>query len=239
MKNGIVAVLGLCLFVCSVGHADALFVIMGGYQSCSQGGPKAIGMHAPFQKMLGIIRANDSSVKTHYLVSCIGSEAPPNGRMEYYLSDAPGKFLTGNAADLMNEIETLYRDKGEPTVFIAGHSYGGWLAMYLAERLKVGKIGGLFTVDPIGTACGPLQYLFGGKACKEAPQDRNNPLIADNTNSWVNIYQDADSRLHSSPIPQAENLLVEYRGPHTEVDSDERTWQRISSVVLTTLKKEH
>ncbi len=220
--------------------SQMLFVVMGGYKSCGSAhpAPNGIGMYAPFKKMISSVRSADPEAQVHYLISCLNSEAPPNGKAQYLTSEDPNRVLSGNANVLMNEVERLAEGKENLAVFIAGHSYGGWLSMYLGEKLRLkAPILGLFTVDPIGPACGPMQVVFGGSACKKAPTDLNNLAIRTNVANWVNFYQNQDSWLHSGEIKEAENMHVQYRGPHTEIDSDARTWNRITTAVVAVVKQ--
>lgn len=217
---------------------ETLFVVMGGYTSCGKGNPEpaGIGMYQPFMKMLESARKTDPNMKFHYLISCFNSDAPPTGPTKYIISTEPGRVLKGNATVLMNEIERI-ADGKEISVFIAGHSYGGYQAMYLAQKLKLSsKIQGLYTVDPIGPSCNAFQVIMGGKACKSAPTDLNNKLIQENVVAWQNFYQNQDTWLHSGPIAEAVNMHVKYRGPHTQIDSDDRTWTSIGTSVLTVVK---
>lgn len=234
-----VLVLALSSKTLSAFTTDTLFVVMGGYTSCGKNAPEpaGIGMYHPFMKMFESARVTDPRMKFHYIISCFNADAPPAGPTKYIMSTEPGRVFHGNASVLMSEIERIVQGK-EASVFLAGHSYGAYQAMYLAQKLKLaGKIQGLYTVDPIGPACNAFQVVFGGKACKQAPTDLNNGLIADNVLVWQNFYQNQDAWLHSGPIAEANsNLHVKYRGPHTQIDSDDRTWTSIGTSVITVVK---
>jgi pimeloyl-ACP methyl ester carboxylesterase len=215
--------------------SDVLFVIMGGRTSCGSGNPAAtsIGMYKPFASMLNDFKTKYREVKFHYLVSCLNTDPPPDGEAPFVTSENPGKEESGDARIFRSYIQNWVNSgKGEPAVFIVGHSYGGWLAMHLAETLSLPqKLDALVTVDPISTECGPAGVVLGSSACSGAPTDLNNVAIKSHAGRWVNFYQDSDWWLHSSSIPEAENYHVGYHGPHTEIDADARTWKVIRDVV--------
>lgn len=217
---------------------EALFVVMGGYTSCGKGTaePAGIGMYEPFMRMLETMKQSEPRMKIHYLISCFGNSAPPHGKTKYILSTEPQRVLQGNASVLMNEIEKLVDGK-DMAIFIAGHSYGGYLGMYLVEKLSLqAKVQGLYTVDPIGPACGKIQVVMGAKACKSPPADLHNGWIKDQSVLWKNFYQNQDKWLHSGPIEEAVNTHIVYRGAHTQIDSDERTWSEIGVSVMEVVK---
>src|SRR5690606_20393332 len=140
--------------------------------------------------------------------------------------------------DVKDEIETIAKAHPKIKVFIAGHSYGGWSAMFLSEKLPATiDIQALFTLDPISPACGPFEVIFGSSDCHQAPKDLNNSAIKNRLQAWVNFYQTDDSWLTSSEIPEAENHHIKYTwGPHGDLDSDSRVWKRVQEVVETQLK---
>lgn len=235
MKNKILFLVVALLAVVPVARAgsqDVLFVLLGGYTSCGSAGPSGIGMYAPFMELRKNLQATRPGMRVHYLVGCLGDDAPPAGEGQYILSDDPSRELYGNTATIMNEVEKLATQKAVGSLYIAGHSYGGFMAMYMVGKLKLAsKLSGLFTIDPISTQCGPMQVAFGAKVCHQAPDDFNNAAIRAGTQTWVNFYQNQDSWLTSSAIREADNLQVQYRGPHNQIDSDPRTWQRIRAAL--------
>jgi len=230
----LLALLGLSSVGNSALPEHSLFVVMGGRTSCGSKQPPAagIGMHRPFQKMVGELKKENPNANIDYLVSCLNSSPPPSAKAPYITSEDPKKSHEGNANVLESEISRLAAKYDDTEIFMVGHSYGGWLAMYLAERtpLKNG-IRAFFTVDAISTLCGPMEYVFGSDYCHQAPRDRDNTAIVKNSRRWVNFYQDDDGMLHSSDIPEATNHRIDFRGAHTQIDNDPRTWEIIKSEV--------
>lgn len=215
--------------------SEIFIAAFGGYTSCGKKAPEptGIGMYSPLTKLIADIKAASPRLKVSYVVSCFKNEAPPEGQVLYFTSDDPSRTQSGNAAVIMNELEKMTAKKEAQAIYIAGHSYGGYLAMYLMEKLRLTqKVQGLFTIDPIGPSCNAFKVVFGGADCKRAPTDRNNATIRSQTEQWVNFYQDQDAWLHSSAITEAENYRIAYRGPHTSIDSDERTWKEIRNRIF-------
>jgi len=214
------------------GESDVLVVAMGGYNSCGSRGPTGIGMYAPVNKLMQELKGSWPDREVHYVITCLKSSPPPGGQVELITSRAPGKVYSGNTATVQKEIETISRMRKVTTVFMAGHSYGGWMAMHLASKLAPEvPLKGLYTIDPISPRCGPSQVVFGGQDCHQAPKEFDNQLIHDRVANWQNFYQNQDSWLTSSAIPEARNHHIVYRGPHTNIDSDTRTWKVVHSSV--------
>lgn len=216
---------------------DVLVVTMGGRTSCGSGGPTGMGMYAPTKSLLQDLQVSYADRKIHYVISCLDTSPPPSGRAQFFTSRLPGKLYSGNTMDIAKEIETLVRTRAIGAVFLTGHSYGGWMAMYLATKLaKEVPIHGLYTVDPISPRCGPSQVIFGGEDCKQAPREFDNRAILARVNQWENFFQNQDTWLQSSEIPEASNHHIKYRGPHTSIDSDARTWEVIHASVYHQVK---
>jgi pimeloyl-ACP methyl ester carboxylesterase len=216
--------------------SDVFFIVMGGRTSCGSGSPAAQGtaMNRPFQAMLGHLKNRFRQRKFSYLVSCLDTEAPPGGQARFFTSDQPNFEERGNADELVRQTELFTPSRA---VFVIGHSYGGFLAMYVAQNLRIDRpLDGLFTVDPISPNCGPGGVVFGSQACHSAPSEMDNDLIRRQTKRWINYFQDQDTWINSSAISEAENLHIQYRGPHNRIDLDRRTWESIEAAVRKALK---
>jgi pimeloyl-ACP methyl ester carboxylesterase len=213
------------------------FIVMGGRTSCGSGDvePAGLAMYKPFLAMLSDLQASYSTQKFQYLVSCLNTDPPPDGEVLYITSEQPTVTQSGDTDELVKQ--TLSRFGSDEATFVIGHSYGGWMAMYITQNLKsTQKLAGLYTIDPISPNCGPAEVVFGGDECSQAPTELDNVAILNQTNRWLNFYQDSDDWIHSSSIPQAENTYEDYHGPHTEIDVDTRTWSTISAAVKQALK---
>jgi len=192
-----------------------------------------MGMYAPFKTFLEQLKSTKPDVKIHYVVSCLNDSPPPKGEGQFITSQDPDTIQYGDSTKIRDEVEALTKNTSDMPVILIGHSYGGWASMYLTETIRPSiRISALFTLDAISTECGPFQVVMGSAPCKQAPKDLNNKLIIKRVNHWENFYQNQDSWLHSSEIPEALNHLMTYRGPHTQIDSDPNVWNLIRIGVL-------
>ena len=216
---------------------DVFFLVMGGRTSCgSAPAPVNQALYTPFMTMLKTLKTEFREQKFHYIITCLNASAPPSGQTQYITSEDPSNVQTGDSDEVLAEADKALLTYGNASVFVIGHSYGGWMAMYVGDKLGKGQLDGLFTVDPIGPKCGPSGVIFGSSACHSAPDDLDNAAIKNHTKRWVNFYQDQDTWLNSSAIADAENVHIQYRGPHTEIDKDPRTWSGINDAVKKSLK---
>lgn len=228
--------LALCLSCFAFADADRSLLIFasGGYTSCDNGGPTGIGM---YDHVLSTIQKGQqkSYANFHYIINCLTDAPPPSGQGQYISDEDPSSRKYADADELLELILSKVDRNPDLEIVLAGHSYGGWLVMYFAENLAgKAKIAGLYTIDPISPkTCGPWGVISGAAGCHQAPKDRDNQLILENTQQWFNFYQNQDSWLTSSEIPDAnDNFHIEYRGPHTQIDSDDRVWSRIQASVF-------
>ncbi|MCB0405047.1 MAG: hypothetical protein KDD51_09690 [Bdellovibrionales bacterium] len=210
---------------------DVLVVALGGYNSCgSSNNPYNIGMYDQTASLVKKLSARTPNVK--YIVACLRTVAPPDGEGRYVTSEAPKDIRVGNAAKIKSVIESM-STKNTP-IFVIGHSYGGWLSMYLSTQLSDRKLAGLFTVDPISPkTCGPVEVLLGSAGCHQSPRDLENADILKTTAHWLNFYQTDDRWLTSSEIDEAQNFHITYDDSHTAIDADDRVWTRIVNTVQT------
>ncbi len=235
MKNYL-TLIGLFFYLSPVVAApttDVLFVALGGYSSCNKTGPTSIGMYNNFQEFLTKVKQSRPDTNIRYLVACLGDVKPPKGQGQFITSENPDTIQHGDTTRVRDEIESLTKLSNDMKVFIVGHSYGGWMSMYLPSIISPTiNIAGLFTLDPISYKCGKSQVVLGGSACKQAPKDLNNQEILQRVGLWENFYQNQDTWLHSSSIPEANNHLMKYRGPHNKVDRDPTVWNIITDDVV-------
>lgn len=117
-------------------------------------------------------------------------------------------------------------------VFVVGHSYGGWLAMKLAETYGGAndKIKTLHTIDPISKE---LCYFNNVSECLSAPRDfdvASRTRIRENTGVWVNAWQDTTFFLHSSAIAEADEN-PKYDAEHWDIDNDDSLWESLNEKV--------
>lgn len=238
MKKTITFLLGLLLFTTVYGDdqtparvelEDVLVVAIGGYSSCgSSNNPYTIGMYEQTKSLLNRLSERTANVK--FVIACLRSAAPPSGIGRFVTSEAPQTIQSGNAADLKKAIESLSTE--DTPIFMVGHSYGGWLSMYLSTALSNRTLAGLFTIDPISPkGCGPVEVLMGAAGCHQSPRDLDNKAILERTANWLNFFQTEDRWLTSSEIDVAENYHITYDDSHTRIDADDRVWTRIVGVV--------
>jgi len=238
----LVALAGFSMGGWAAGPDKALFVILGGYNSCENSSrsdlpPLGIGMAPGFSKVLKTAQTKNRARTFQYIIGCLEDSPPPSGEGLFVHSRDAKKLLYGDTKQILKEVEAIAKAEPGTAVFVAGHSYGGWMSMYLASQFsKDVNLQGLFTLDPISPACGPAEVVFGDDACHQAPRDLDNKKIKAKTAAWVNFYQTDDSWLTSSSIGEAENHHVNSSwGPHGDLDSDSKVWKRVEDVVLKAL----
>ncbi|MBI4404672.1 MAG: hypothetical protein HY537_10945, partial [Deltaproteobacteria bacterium] len=111
MKNLIIGfVLGAFLLISSAAlSTNALFVVMGGFNSCGAGHTPAIGMamYEPFADMFKNLQTEFPAHRFHYIASCFKREAPPDGNVHYITSEQPSDNQTGNAEEFQGYIENF------------------------------------------------------------------------------------------------------------------------------------
>jgi hypothetical protein len=207
-------------------------------------GPWGVAFAASVQR----VRAQDGA-SPDYLISCFPLIGAPGFVDAYYVR--PGDTVAHHEHLAPDAFVTYLRDlltKASGPTHLAGHSYGGWLAMKVAAGLPDGfKLESLLTIDPISAVnCQPLkgvdEVLRTGAptSCNEAPADLDatqRAAIAAHAKSWRNAYETANAYLHSSPIAEAtENVKVDFAAvgllaglqtednPHLFVAASDQTW---------------
>jgi pimeloyl-ACP methyl ester carboxylesterase len=236
---------GLCLSAASVFAAPktAVFAVLAGYNSCknaTRGGPRAasIPMANAYARTLKNLQTKVKDLQVITLYSCLNDDAPPDAEAEYVLSTSPRIDRSGNTRDIRAELEAIYKSHPEAAVYFVGHSYGGWMSMYLTQTLA-GKpnLKGLFTIDPIGPECGTAGVIFGSSECHSAPSGLENKNIKSRAGVWLNFFQREDTWLTSSKVREADEnheILFDW-GPHSWINAEKKVWDRIEAAVLKSL----
>ncbi len=231
MKNILLA-LFISAAELSAASQEMIVIGLGGFNTCGSDGLTTMNLYGPFMQLTQNLKEDQRTI--HYVVGCLKGNAPPNGQGFFVSSRSPNQTVTGNTFDVQKEIEALSKEHPDAPLYIVGHSYGGWMAMYLTLKLTATiPVRGLFSIDPISPLCGPLQVVTGNAVCKQAPKELDNLAIQKRVGHWLNFYQDQDSFLHSSGINEAENHYFQYRGPHSQIDYDSRTWDAIQKLLKT------
>ncbi len=232
------------------GDPDAYVVLSGGFGSCGDYGPHTMGSFQSLQIMLAELNEALPEIRVGFLVSCLVRDAPPGGLAYFHINGDSELFWTP-AGVLHEVIDLLVPD--EASVYLIGHSYGGWLAIhtFLAlEEIHRREVAALFTIDPISPkACEPdlLKHIFLGGfdvtvnlgsggfldptllgGCRRAPNEFP-PDLEDRTEHH-NFYQQNGGYIQSGPMPGANNLEVK-RERHTTVAYSPRVWDRIRATI--------
>ena len=230
-----------------------LLIFHGGRGSCKYSShtegrsPYGMSLYRSFYALHQKLRRHYGKGEIKYLVGCFGYRSPLNEPSLYFTSEDPKTIQVAQPGELPEIVQELMASNPYRPIYIAGHSYGGWRAMRLAERLgHLYDIRGLYTMDPISPVnCGTFQFLTGYKGCKEAPTDLDRERIKENSQIWVNFYQNRDKGLHSSEIEEATNLHLTYKKDppsksgacHPYADEDPRVWKIIHRAVFSTLAR--
>jgi pimeloyl-ACP methyl ester carboxylesterase len=192
-----------------------------------------------FQKFLKKIAAAYPKTQMLTLAGCLDTSAPPLGEGMYIDSENPTSLKNADSYGVKDRVEELLKKNPGMPLFLIGHSYGGWMSMFLAEELSgPPNLRGLFTIDPIGPECDALGVVLGDSACHEAPTDRNNKTIQKRAEVWANFYQDTDSWISSSAIKEAKNTHYEAEwGPHSDIAERGDLWSSLEHSVNASLAK--
>lgn len=202
-------------------EANPVIAVMGGFNSCME---DADGNKTPRGSERWVnaeaVSAEHARGEALWVRSCFDMW----GWLYYITSDAPDVVYYTHISEptpLFDAIESLTAGQGEQhPVYLLGHSYGGWLAMYAGLHLpSTAKVRLLYTVDPISPAhCTPANYLSsiaqpGNTSthlagCRRAPTDFTqeyrgmiNARLAES--GWRHYYQLNFSPLHSGAYVDA------------------------------------
>ncbi len=211
------------------GSITPVLIAMGGYFSCGQN-PQDLSDWSPLYyetavgPILGIAlrlheRLQKKSEKNIGLVmSCYSPDPGPI----YYTSNLSGKN-TRSKSTVDEMLERIFLDLSRlpnPVLAVVGHSYGGWTAMYFMQQLaKKYPVRYLATLDPISRRnCTPdvlakdtQNQKYDGE-CHKAPQDFSqsnlDEILGKAQNNWHNYYQSRAKYLHSGPMYDSQNLIM-------------------------------
>lgn len=214
---------------------SVLMVVFGGNQSCKVGddglrGPRGMDMFAPF-RVLNDRLTNDNGWNVTWMATCHNSDAA----VQWVSSDTPNQIQTMTIAQVAPKIEALAEANSPGHVYIAGHSYGGWLALKAGLALSQDvAIEGLFTIDAISR---PNCTLTSPAQCTRFPSDvttAERGRLKERTDVWANFYQTQTGFLHSSPAAEAdENLQV--ATSHTGIDTHDNVWTKLTGRIAQAL----
>jgi len=215
--------------------AVPLIVAIGGNESCGTTesrptpSPYGMGMFEKLEKIREDI-TTETGVTPNFIATCYADTGLKlvsswNPEIEAGLSDETAiKFIREKAASAETS-KTL----------LAGHSYGGWLAMkILSASLTDDSSYRIYTIDPISK----VRCTFSTPEwCTQAPPDikrAERKFISENSEKWINFWQDTTYYLHSSPIDEADENPYIYQG-HTDIDTDTAVWEVISASFIENL----
>ncbi len=160
-----------------------------------------------------------------------GEEAVPRVRWYKKGGRATNTVHRGYISDYKDYLLRTFKGKTN-RVFIIGHSYGGKLAMSIAETLESKDnfiLGGLYTLDPISiNRCNYARAVLLSAGCTNAPKNPNFAerkkifnQIKSNKGFWINYYQRKLAPMSSKFSPATNRKLNVF---HTDVDSNNNVW---------------
>ncbi|TNE50499.1 MAG: alpha/beta fold hydrolase [Deltaproteobacteria bacterium] len=242
-----------------VSQQRRLFVVMGGWGSCGRTGwgsltPRKTGMYEPAQRLLAKAKAKTGE-SSHWIVSCFGMYS---SRAYVVTSAAPEKVYSASVETFLSYVQRESQRAGGRSLFLIGHSHGGWLAMRVAYALRqIRTIPLLVTIDPISrTQCTPSRmvaaYFRSATQLRPEPGCTNSPPdftsnqekeIHSAVGWWKNFYQSQSPLLHSAYIGQAhKNTMLSFDvsswlayQAHVNIGSDARVWAEIERLTLQAL----
>ncbi len=203
-----------------------LLVYMGGNTSCQRGsdgitGPRGMTSWPQFQALVAKETEGRDEAPA-WIASCHRN----NDVVHFLASDAPNGMPTSTDFDgFFAKIDVLAAGH---KVLVAGHSYGGWLALRAGMSLQ-SEIGALVSIDPISR---PNCSLWTPNGCVVFPSDIDGierQSIADRSGYWVNYFQRQTSYLHSLPAQEADEN-PELPASHTSIDTDPAVWTRLGEL---------
>jgi len=213
-------------------NRNMLLVVMGGNNSCHQdaqgraSSPYGLNMYAPFSHLVDELKSTEGR-SLDFVLTCHNDDAV----VHTVTSDDPQHLVDMDLDQVAPRIEAFAQTRQDAHIFIAGHSYGGWLAMKvvlaLDHRIKVDD---LYTIDPISRVdCSPSKP-FG---CQSAPTDitaDGRQALVDWTGRWTNFWEVRTFYLHSAAIHEADENVEEFT-THFDIDTSADVWTHISQAV--------
>lgn len=250
IRSSLMSLLVIAPWVASIGCSSASshlssfgeqkevkFVIMGGNASCQNDdfgntrSPIGTDIYNAFKNMLGTVTSG-GEYQTKWIVSCHRNN---NAAVHYTTSESMNQVFETTPEEYIKMITGDYFSTSPKSVFMAGHSYGGWLAMKTAIAARPDQtFDGVFTIDPISRVHCTFSNPGG---CTSAPRDITNAQrseIKSKSALWSNFYQTKTFYLHSAPMEEAdENQKLNLS--HTQIDNADVIWSRIGASVRSKL----
>jgi len=204
-----------------------VLVVMGGNTSCGQdaaGQPSPFGttLYGPFRQVADDL-ARSGGEEPRWLVSCHTAAST----FYYATSESPDQIQSAALEQATGIVDGLTGDDGR--LFVAGHSYGGWLALQVALGARQ-PVEALTSIDPISRATCSFTSPFG---CMSFPSDVTAAQRAElkrKTGRWVNFYQTQTWYLHSGAAAEAD-ANVQLAVPHVGIETDGNVWGEIGEQV--------
>lgn len=207
-------------------------MVFGGNRSCKPDGrnersPLATDLARHVKELASGLEANGTHTAT--LTSCFTGpdEALVSHDMSFDLRNETPERLVDRAVESVNPDSRL---------ILIGHSWGGWTAMTVAERIarksprSEGVIDGLVTIDPISRRnCNYSTW----NNCLTAPSDftdERREFLRESSRHWANFFQRKTIWLHSSRIPEA-HVNKELEATHFDIDVQDTLWRHVESLV--------
>jgi hypothetical protein len=236
---------------------DLVIVASGGWNSCQPGPYGQVMSEHIFQLRKRLFETK--KIKSRLVMTCFPKYSK---RIYYFTTSAPNDLRYGLTHDIVNVTSLEAERTTSKSAMVIGYSYGGWLAMSLADQLPASyKIRALVSVDPISMElCRPTDIATWyykhfktaafANACQTAPQDfsavaRKN--ILKKVGWWLNFFQLDSDHLHSAVIPEIQdNVLISFKGSvvgsekvlgHGRIISDDRVWSLVSERILESVAK--
>ncbi len=255
MKMALFALAFVSLGFSSSLLANTLVVVSGGYRSCAHS-------DAP-DPLPRIPKIQDIAPKAHkvfgdnvtYLYSCYSGMHPDLRTIELQFSQDVSfklrnqvylRFDNFNSTRVLHDLfdfVAYHADRlDDPTIYLVGHSYGGWTAIQLAAHLfsRNKKVRGLELIDPINpiicaapemakqlvltTALLRTTSLTGCQRAPLIPTAVLNGLFSEGY--WHNTYQTSFPFLHSGPIYASVDLGDRGRNQHYRFMELKRIWPK-------------
>ncbi len=225
---------------------DILLVGWGGWRSCKPGVHNQY-INIQFRNLVKNLKVNFPEKEVRFILSCADGIASVYGDrpLKYYTSEMRGGTYYEIAQNRFYQVIEKNR-RADTAVYLVGHSHGGWYAMKAVESLAA-PVAGLFTLEPISaSACDSVTYMRNRTkklrpwathpmlACRQAPSDTRNQLIADKVEgSWLNFHLPSNQYRgdhFSGPAAAATNVakrMDNTKEPHHVLGMDAYVWNSL------------
>ena len=196
------------------------FVItLGGWNTCRAG--SEFSGNPIDGKVWDIAKNFQSQVELHYgknaqwMILCYSYyKQSVAGKGRFLSHKNPDSYQRASPSETVSFIRQVVKEHPNTDVYIVGFSYGGWLALTIAEELGgTMNIPLLATLDPISQSnCNMVKFItnwFSGgyEGCQGFPTDFEElalQKISETTGAWFNYYQLDYSQLHSGESEYAD-----------------------------------